>query len=137
MFLQVNTARFESESRGINHVEGGWPKDVNPQEMEQTIRFRKKVEKDESYINSVLHLGSVRATVRIDHLHSLESMVRPPAVTLSCVFQVMEHCIRQNNAVDIYQEYFEDEEEVEEHQEPPSAKTINVFRSADITNIST
>ncbi|XP_059183664.1 dynein axonemal intermediate chain 2-like [Centropristis striata] len=96
---QVNTERFETDSCGINHVEGGWPKDVNPQEMEQTIRFRKKVEKDESYINSILQLGSV-----------------------------MEHCIRQNNAVDIYQEYFEDEEEVEENQEPPSAKTINVYR---------
>jgi len=40
----------------------------------------------------------------------------------------MESCIRQNNAVDIYQDYLKDEEEVEEHQEPPSAKTINVFR---------
>ncbi|KAM9339741.1 dynein axonemal intermediate chain 2 [Symphorus nematophorus] len=96
---QVNTERFESDSCGINHVEGGWPKDVNPQEMEQTIRFRKKAEKDESYVNSVLQLGSV-----------------------------MEHCIRQNNAVDIYQEDFEDEDEVEDIQEPPSAKTINVFR---------
>lgn len=55
----MNTDRYESESRGINHVEGGWPKDVNPQEMEQTIRFRKKVEKDESYINTIMHLGSV------------------------------------------------------------------------------
>ncbi|XP_034097254.1 dynein intermediate chain 2, axonemal-like, partial [Gymnodraco acuticeps] len=54
---QVNTERFESDSCGINHVEGGWPKDVNPQEMEQTIRFRKKVEKDESYVNSLLQLG--------------------------------------------------------------------------------
>ncbi|CAB1420428.1 unnamed protein product [Pleuronectes platessa] len=96
---QVNTERFESNSCGINHVEGGWPKDVNPEEMEQTIRFRKKVEKDEGYSNSVLQLASV-----------------------------MEHCIRQNNAVDIYQEYLEDEEEEEEIQEPPSAKTINVFR---------
>ncbi|CAI5644621.1 dynein intermediate chain 3, ciliary isoform X1 [Oreochromis niloticus] len=96
---QLNTERFETGSCGINHMEGGWPKDINPAEMEQTIRFRKKVEKDESYINSVLQLGSV-----------------------------MEHCIRQNNAVDIYQECFEDEEEVEEIQEPPSAKTVNVFR---------
>ncbi|XP_068188605.1 dynein axonemal intermediate chain 2 isoform X2 [Antennarius striatus] len=96
---QVNTERFESESCGINHVEGGWPKDINPQEVEQTIRFRKKVEKDEGYISSILQLGNV-----------------------------MEHCIRQNNAMDIYQEYFEDEVEVEDHQEPPSAKTINIFR---------
>ncbi|XP_029022455.1 dynein axonemal intermediate chain 2 [Betta splendens] len=96
---QVNTERFESDSCGINHVEGGWPKDVDPGEMEQTIRFRKKVEKDEGYMNTLLQLGSV-----------------------------MEHCIRQNNSVDIYQLYFEDEVDVEESQDPPSAKTINVFR---------
>ncbi|XP_072226733.1 dynein axonemal intermediate chain 2 [Leuresthes tenuis] len=96
---QVNTERFESSSCGINHVEGGWPKDINPNEMEQTIRFRKKVEKDEGYTNSILQLGTV-----------------------------MEHCICQNNAIDIYEQYFEDEEDAEESQEPPSAKTINIFR---------
>ncbi|XP_008584550.1 PREDICTED: dynein intermediate chain 2, axonemal [Galeopterus variegatus] len=56
---EVNTERFEMESRGVNHVEGGWPKDVNPLELEQTIRFRKKVEKDENYINTVMQLGVV------------------------------------------------------------------------------
>lgn len=59
MCAQVNTVRFESESCGMNHLEGGWPRDINPQEMEQTIRFRKKVEKDEGYIASILHLGVV------------------------------------------------------------------------------
>uniref|UniRef100_A0A8C7CJE3 Dynein, axonemal, intermediate chain 2b n=1 Tax=Oncorhynchus kisutch TaxID=8019 RepID=A0A8C7CJE3_ONCKI len=88
-----------SDTRGINHVEGGWPKDVNPQEMEQTIRFRKKVEKDEHYFSTIMQLGSN-----------------------------MEHCIKQNNAINIYQEYFEEEEVVEESEEQPSAKTINVFR---------
>ncbi|XP_055448089.1 dynein axonemal intermediate chain 2 isoform X2 [Psammomys obesus] len=96
---EANTERFEMESCGVNHVEGGWPKDVNPQELEQTIRFRKKVEKDENYINTVMQLGSI-----------------------------MEHCIKQNNAIDIYQEYFDDEEAVEVTEEAPSAKTINVFR---------
>lgn len=48
------------ETRGVNHIEGGWPKDVNPLELEQTIRFRKKVEKDENYINAIMQLGSVR-----------------------------------------------------------------------------
>ena len=57
--LQVNTERFETESRGINHVEGGWPKDVNPVEVEQTIRYRKKVEKDEIYMNTIHQLGNV------------------------------------------------------------------------------
>lgn len=41
--------------------------------------------------------------------------------------QVMEHCIKQNNALDIYEEYFEDID-VEEIDEAASAKTINVFR---------
>jgi len=44
----------------VNHVEGGWPKDVNPLEIEQVIRYRKKVEKDESYINTVMGLAGVR-----------------------------------------------------------------------------
>ncbi|XP_039265047.1 dynein intermediate chain 3, ciliary-like [Styela clava] len=95
---EVNTERFETESRGINHVEGGWPKDINPQEVEQTIRFRKKVEKEDHYVNAIQQLGSI-----------------------------MEHCIKQNNAIDIYEEYF-DNLEIESTEEPPSAKTINVFR---------
>uniref|UniRef100_A0A8C6VDJ0 Dynein intermediate chain 2, axonemal n=1 Tax=Naja naja TaxID=35670 RepID=A0A8C6VDJ0_NAJNA len=96
---EVNTERFEMETRGINHLEGGWPKDVNPLEMEQTIRFRKKVEKDENYINVITQLGTL-----------------------------MDHCIKQNNAINIYEEYFEEEETAAVTEEPPSAKTINLFR---------
>ena len=57
----MNTERFESENRGVNHTEGGWPKDVNPAEVEQTIRFRKKVEKDEAYMQTIQNLGRVCA----------------------------------------------------------------------------
>ena len=57
--FQVNTERFETESRGINHVEGGWPKDINPAEIEQTTRFRKKIEKDETYVSAIHALGEV------------------------------------------------------------------------------
>ena len=39
----------------------------------------------------------------------------------------MEHCIKQNNAVNIYEEYFEDSE-MTEMEEPPSTKTINVIK---------
>ena len=45
--------------QGINHTEGGWPKDVDPNEVEQVIRYRKKVEKDEVYSNAVIELGKV------------------------------------------------------------------------------
>ncbi|KAJ8319030.1 hypothetical protein KUTeg_004121 [Tegillarca granosa] len=108
---EVNTERFETSVRGINHTEGGWPKDVNPQEVEQVTRYRKKVEKDEMYINTIQQLGTV-----------------------------MEHCIKQNNAIDIYQEYFDDIE-IDPIDEVPSAKTINVFRDPNevkrtATNIS-
>ena len=43
------------------------------------------------------------------------------------ILQVMENTIRQNNAIDIYEEYFDDTD-VECSDEPPSAKTINVYR---------
>jgi len=43
----------------MNHSEGGWPKDINPAEVEQTIRFRKKMEKDEVYIQTIMRLGQV------------------------------------------------------------------------------
>ncbi|XP_065066002.1 dynein intermediate chain 3, ciliary-like [Rhopilema esculentum] len=95
---EVNTERFETESRGINHVEGGWPKDINPAEIEQTTRFRKKIEKDEMYTTAIQSLG-----------------------------EIMEHTIQQNNAIDIYEEYFIDSS-LDSSAEPPSAKTINVFR---------
>jgi len=39
----------------------------------------------------------------------------------------MEHCIKQNNAIDIYEEYF-DNIRLQDVEETPSAKTINVFR---------
>lgn len=95
---EVNTERFETESRGMNHVEGGWPKDVNSAEVEQTIRYRKKVEKDEAYIQTIQNLGTK-----------------------------MEHFLKQNNAIDIYEEYFNQEESLLT-DEPPTARTISILR---------
>ena len=59
----VNTFRAEYLSQGMNHFEGGWPKDINPAENDQTMRFRKKIEKDDAYINSVLGLCQVSTNV--------------------------------------------------------------------------
>ncbi len=55
----MNTVRFETEHRGINHVEGGWPRDVNSLEPDQTSRFRKKTEKEDGYSRAMLSLGQV------------------------------------------------------------------------------
>lgn len=71
----VNTESFSYCSVGMLHVEGGWPKDIDSTEKDQTARFRKKVEKDEEYIREVKALADV-----------------------------VEHSIRQNNAIDIYEE---------------------------------
>ncbi|CAF1683368.1 unnamed protein product [Adineta ricciae] len=75
---EVNTVCYNTESKGINHTEGGWPKDVNMQEQDQVNRFRKKIEKDESYLTS-----------------------------LSYLIQSLEIDLQQNNAIDIHQTYFQ------------------------------
>lgn len=38
------------------HYEGGWPKDINMKDLEQTVRYRRKIEKDELYIHTMLQL---------------------------------------------------------------------------------
>jgi dynein intermediate chain 2 len=96
---EVNTETVTSETRGIYHTEGGWPKDVNPAEADQVSRFRKKVEKTPEFQQQIIQTGLT-----------------------------MEHAIRQNNAVDIYENYFESESENVAVAEPPSIKTVNVYR---------
>ncbi|NXP39298.1 DNAI2 protein, partial [Leiothrix lutea] len=96
---EVNTERAQVATRGVNHVEGGWPKHVDPKNSELTTRYREEVEREEVYTKTVQRLGSL-----------------------------VEHYIRQNNTIDIYEEYFEEEEEEEEEEEHPSAKIVNVFR---------
>ncbi|XP_042881587.1 dynein axonemal intermediate chain 2-like, partial [Penaeus japonicus] len=96
--LQVNTETIDFASSGMNHTEGGWPKDVSTTEDDQKVRYRKKIEKDDVYIHSMLQLG-----------------------------QKIEHCIRQNNAIDIYEMYFENEESPMV-EEPDPIKTVNVIR---------
>ncbi|EFX81458.1 hypothetical protein DAPPUDRAFT_242431 [Daphnia pulex] len=48
-FLFINTDCATTEAHGVFHKEGGWPGDVNPQEADQTARYRKNIEKDEAY----------------------------------------------------------------------------------------
>ncbi|XP_071452018.1 dynein intermediate chain 3, ciliary [Hetaerina americana] len=102
---EVNTVTAQYENRGMNHTEGGWPKDINIAEVEQTMRYRKKVEKDEMYIHTILQVS-----------HS------------------MEHCILQNNAVEIYEEYFNGptlpaaDTGVSGTVEKSTSRTVNVFR---------
>ena len=59
---QANTQQILHRTQGMSHTEGGWPKDVDCTEAEHVIRFRRKIEKDEEYVRSIVTLGcKVRA----------------------------------------------------------------------------
>lgn len=74
-----NTDNFLFTAKGITHVEGGWPKDVNSGDAEQVARYRKKIERDDVYARQVGEL---------------------------C--RKLERVILQNTAVNIYESYFRD-----------------------------
>ncbi|KAK9877826.1 hypothetical protein WA026_020059 [Henosepilachna vigintioctopunctata] len=95
---ELNTTRAEYTNGLMSHVEGGWPKDVNLADEEQTKRYRRKVEKEENY-----------------------------AHTLMGLCKNMESCVLQNNAINIYQQYFSDVEPTP-LVEKSSARTVNVFQ---------
>ena len=54
--FKVNTTTATFKDSGMLHVEGGWPKDINMHDLEQTVRYRRKIEKDELYIHTMLQL---------------------------------------------------------------------------------
>ncbi|KAK3256100.1 Dynein, 70 kDa intermediate chain, flagellar outer arm [Cymbomonas tetramitiformis] len=95
---EVNTEKVVFKNTGQFHKEGGWPKDIDPTEVEHTLRYRKKVEKDEDYLHAIAKLGGQT-----------------------------EELVKQNNAVDIYEEYFEGHPDLES-SEKPYANTLLVFR---------
>lgn len=95
---EVNTERCVTESRGMNHTEGGWPKDVDCHEVEQVARWRKKTEKDEAFVSVLLALT-----------------------------ETMIHALNQNNALNIYEDYFSGGK-THSPRIPPDVKTLNVFR---------
>jgi len=94
----ANTDRLVVQSTSMLHREGGWPKDVDPTEPADVNRFRKKAEKDEDYKSAVKALGPV-----------------------------ISRCMKQNNTIDIYEEYFEGDQS-DHSGEPPTAKGLAVFR---------
>ncbi|KAB0792517.1 hypothetical protein PPYR_14476 [Photinus pyralis] len=95
---ELNTTRANFVNCGINHIEGGWPKDVNKDDEEQTKRYRRKIEKDDAYNPIIMQL---------------------------C--KSMENCVLQNNSINIYQQYFSDIEATP-LVEKSSARTVNVYQ---------
>ncbi|CAM9570000.1 unnamed protein product [Chrysoparadoxa australica] len=95
---EANTERLITKHTSMRHMEGGWPKDVDFTEQSDVNRFRKKAEKDDDYKGAVKALGPI-----------------------------ISNCMRQNNTIDIYEEYF-DGDNIDHSSEPPSAKGLAVFR---------
>ncbi|CAH1182226.1 unnamed protein product [Phyllotreta striolata] len=94
----LNTMSTIFKNTVCNHAEGGWPKDVNCFDEEQTKRYRRKIEKEDNYHHICMQL-----------------------------FKNMESCVLQNNAINIYQEYFEDLPQCP-MIEKNSARTVNVYQ---------
>ena len=79
------TSRKEFEESSINHTEGGWPRDVADKDEQIEFarsRFRKKKEKEERFVKE------------------LESMLK-----------TVEGRMKQNNSLDIYGHYFENDDD--------------------------
>lgn len=96
----VNTERFVQCHKGMQHTQGGWPKDVKTSDVQDRERFLRRIENLPQYTAAIKDL---------------------------C--KTVEGVIQQNHTVDIYENYFDkDEEEEESTTEPPSAKTVCVFR---------
>lgn len=85
--------------RGMMHVEGGWPKEVDLTEFNTVERYKNKMLKEQF----------------AEHLQNLTNTA--------------ESCAKQNNSIDIYEKYdFPDTQDEDGEVEAPSAKTITVLR---------
>ncbi|XP_030377966.1 dynein intermediate chain 3, ciliary [Scaptodrosophila lebanonensis] len=73
----METMNKSYEHRTVSHMEGGWPKEVNVHDEEQTLRHRKKVEREDSWGDQVTRL----------------------------VTKLMD-VVDENNALNIYQDFF-------------------------------
>lgn len=45
----INTHRIELTTVGMQHLEGGWPKEIDSSDTEHVTRYRKKVERDANF----------------------------------------------------------------------------------------
>lgn len=75
----LNTKPIIVHDAGINHTEGGWPREVHMYNEDHTLRHRRRVMHDDNYIHAMKNLAPV-----------------------------MEHYVDQNNTIEMYQTYFND-----------------------------
>lgn len=95
----VMTERIIPAPRGMCHTQGGWPyPEVKTNEPQEIERYLSKVETRKEYQTAARRLS-----------------------------RMAERIIQQNSTIDLYEEYFS-QSNLELSSEPPTAKTISVFR---------
>ncbi|KAK2963342.1 putative Dynein intermediate chain 3, ciliary [Blattamonas nauphoetae] len=97
----VNTDHILLKSKGMNHIEGAWPKDIDPNEPDHMNMFRRKIETDDNY-----------------------------KTQLRALSDTVDHSLKINNTLDIYTEEFEDCESGLT-LEPPQANLLTVLRDPE------
>ncbi|XP_045771676.1 dynein axonemal intermediate chain 2-like [Maniola jurtina] len=75
----ANTRKITTCNQGVEHAEGGWPKDINSNDDEATSRYRKRIERDDPYVKAIMS-----------------------------TYPKFTHYINQNNAIDMYNMYFKE-----------------------------
>lgn len=104
----VSTKPVALASAGVTHTEGGWPAEIDVDDEAALQRYRKRKEKGAK---------TKGETTSMEPLGDSVKRLGP----------VCQLSVKQNNTINIYNEYFEDF--LEDHSsEPPSAKGMAVLR---------
>jgi dynein intermediate chain 2 len=103
---EVNTVRYETAHKGVSHQEGSWPADMKTNDFADKQRLIRRIKNDDQYSSSVCNL----------------------------TYQTQE-AIAQNNTIDLFEKYYSEADATEDNivSEPPSAKTVSVFRDQSTT----
>ena len=73
----AGTVKIPTQSHGQTHVEGGWPKEIDPTEPQETTKWRKRMDKDPQFVSCT------------------SSMCRS-----------MKQLMEQNECIDLFETYF-------------------------------
>lgn len=111
--LSDQKARSEMQSEnvafvehGMYHYEGGWPKEVNIHDEESTLRYRKKIEREDNW-----------------------------GAQMPIIINQTSEEIQINNTVDIYQDFFKDlppDSMGNDIKEPFKARQKNIFHDPQV-----
>ena len=82
----------------MKHEEGGWPKEIDYQEPNETGKWRKKLDRDQGFASSVIE-----------------------------VVGAAESCVLQNNQIDLFEDYFSGET-ADQTVENVNTKTLMLFK---------